>query len=42
MSVVLLCEVCVSGLYGIRGVYECCVGMCGVYECCVGMRGVFE
>ena len=53
MSVVLLCEVCVSGLYGMRGVYECCVGMCGVsvsvvLVCVVclssmcGMRGVFE
>ena len=48
MSVVLVCKVCVSGLYNMRGVYMgvvfvcvvCLSSMCGVCECCVGMRGV--
>ena len=30
MSVVLVCVVCVSGLYDMCGVYGCCVGMSGL------------
>ena len=32
VSVLLVCVVCESGLYDIRGVYECCVGMRDVFE----------